>query len=81
MVLFAAAITVSCTASVICGLIAFASYRMYVEGTVNAQSQIIHEPWLVQSAKKYLVAACLWAGAAVVLMLLRYRHRRSIRSL
>ena len=56
-IVFTAACFLSGLLCILCGIIGFSSYHHFVEGTVNAQSQIIHDPWLAQTAKLYAVAS------------------------
>ena len=52
--------------SIFCLYIAVSCYRLFVEGTINEHSQIVHEQWLHESARKYCIAAGVFAILAVL---------------
>lgn len=47
----------------LCAAIAFSNYRLFQEGTLDGQRQIVHESWRVESAERYGMAAC---GLAII---------------
>jgi hypothetical protein len=59
--LFDIASLVSVLLCVLCFFVAFSCYRLFVEGTIDSQNQIIHDPWLAASARRYATAACVFA--------------------
>lgn len=81
--IFGIATFISIPLCVLCALVAFSCYRLFVEGTVNDQNQIIHEQWLLTSGKRYGIAACAFAIIALVRLFQRGRahvHSQNRRS-
>jgi hypothetical protein len=58
-----------------CLLIAFSNYHLYVEGTIDEHDRLIHEQWRMASAKRYFLAACVFAVLALARLLKGSRPR------
>lgn len=58
--------SVSAVLAIFCAFVAYSCYKLFVEGTVDDQNRVTHEPWLKVSAERYAIAACVFAILTVI---------------
>lgn len=56
----------SAVLAIIWAYVSYSCYKLFVEGTVDDQSRITHEPSLKISAERYAIAACVFAILTVI---------------